>query len=299
MAHMKISDKRGKGRGSYRERFVVVEGGREFRETIMFSTNSTYKGYAERGTIDTDAGNPHKEAQYAQRIVAGSINVSILEEAQNVTKWQIHNLTKAKKTEAEISMAEVMGNSALSDNTDTLVPHGVRYFVSLTNDTVGTIDMAANAKWRPYRDETGVTAWNTSDEGLIALDTAFENTSFPPEKPDVIVTTPAVKTLINVMMIRNLTINIDKDNEMASLGYDNVKYRGATVLSDDNVPAQRLYLLNTAVGFRFQVLSKGNFEMTKFKQPIGGLYSVAQLYVFANFTSGALRLNGVMTLITG
>jgi len=57
--------------------------------------------------------------------------------------------------------------------------------------------------------------------------------------------------------------------------------------------------VNAGYGVRFHVLRKGNFELTKNKQPIGGLFSVRQLYVFSNFVSAAPRLNGVMTAITG
>lgn len=299
MAFMKTKDKANSSKGGYRQRMVVVEGGTEFRETVFFNLNSTFKGYADRGTIDTTVGNPIKEAQYAHKIVAGSINMSLLEEAQNTTKYQIHNLAKVKRQEAEISMAEVMGAAALSDgSTDTLIPAGLQYLVPATNGTVGTIDGSANTAWRPVRDTTGVSAWNTSDEGLIALDGVFENCTRGTEKPDSIVTTIAVKSLMNIMMINKLQINIDVNKDMAALGYDTLKYRGATVMADDNVPTGYLYLVNTAYT-RFQVLSKGNFKLTEMKQPVGGLYNVMQLYVFCNFTSGALRLNGLMTAITG
>lgn len=299
MAYMKTKDSANASKGGYRERMVVVEGGNEFRETVFFTLNSTFKGYADRGTIDTAVGNPVKEAQYAHKIVAGTINISLLEEAQNTTKYQIHNLTKVKRQEAEISMAEVMGSSALSDgSTDPLIPGGLQYLIPVSNGTVGTIDGAANAAWRPQRDVTGVSAWNTSDEGLIALDGIFERCVRGSEKPDAIVTTVAVKSLINIMQIKNHNINVDQNSDMAKLGFDTIKYRGATIMADDNVPAGYLYLINTAYT-RFQVLSKGNFKMTEMKQPVGGLYNCMQLFVFCNFTGGALRLNGLLTGITG
>ena len=299
MAYMKTKDGANKGKGGYRERMVIVEGGDQFKETIFFNTNSTFKGYADRGTIDTTVGNPIKEAQYAHKIVAGTINISLLEEAQNTTKYQIHNLAKVKRQEAEISMSEVMGAAALSDgSTDTLIPGGLQYLIPASNGVVGTIDGAVNAAWRPQRDATGVTAWNTSDEGLIALEGIFGQSSRGTEKPDAIVTTVAVKTLINIMQIKNHNINVDQNSAMAKLGFDTVQFHGATVMADDNVPAGYLYLVNTSYT-RFQVLSKGNFKMTEMKQPIGGLYNCMQLYVFCNFTSGALRLNGLMTGITG
>lgn len=300
MAFMKTKDKANSNRGGYRSRMVVVEGGDQFKETIFFTTNNTFKGYADRATIDTQAGNPVKEAQYPHRIVAGSINLSLLEEAQNTTKYQIHNLTKVKREEAEISMAEIMGSAALSDGTtDTLIPAGVQSIVSTTVNTVGTISETANPSWGPFRDATGVTAWNTADEGLIALDAAYERTTRQTEKVDAIVTTPAIKSLVNIMVMKNLQINIESNKLMGELGYDTVKYRGATVMADDNVPTGTLFGLNTAIGFRFNVLSKGNYEITKMKQPIGGLFNVMQLYVFSNFTSGSRRLNFVMTGITG
>lgn len=297
MAFMKVQDKRFGGRGE--KRFVVVPGGQQFRETIFFNLNSTFRGYADRATIDTTVGNPVKEAQYDHKIVAGSINISLLEEAQNTQKYEIRNLAQVKKKEAEISMSEIMGAAAISDGTtDTSIPAGLQQIISLTAATVGTIAESANASWAPYRDTSGVTAWNTSDEGLIAIDRGFENCTRGPEKPDAIVTTVNVKSLINIMMIKNSTLNREGSTEMAAMGFDTIKYRGAEIMADDNVPSGYLYLVNTK-WTRFQVLQKGNFAMTKEKEPVGGLYKVMQLYVFSNFTTGCRRLNGLLTAITG
>lgn len=283
------------GRKGYR----VVKGGRQFNETLFTAVNGTFGGYDDRETIRTDVGNPITEAQYAQKIVAGSINLSKLEDAQNMPDYQIHDLAMVKKEEAEYSMNEILGASALSDGTtDTKIPGGLQLIISATNNTVGTIDGSARTFWRPNRDTTGVTAWNTSDEGLIALETLFGQCSRGAEKPDLIVTTVAIRSLINIMQIKNHTININDGTKKASLGYDDVYYRGAKVISDDNVPSSFLYLVNTR-HLRFSVLQKGEFKMTKMKEPTDGLYEVGQLYVFCNWTCSARRLQGLMTGIVG
>lgn len=287
--------------GDGRKGMVVVDGGYEFRETLITNLNSTFGGYADRGTIRTDVGNPIKEAQYSHKIIAGTINISLLEEAQNNgDKNKIRDLSEVKKEEAEISMTEVMGAAALSDGTtDTTIPGGLQQAITpATNGTYGTIDSSLNSFWRPQRDTSGVTAWNTSNEGLIALDALFEQCARGGQKPDLIVTTPAVKSLINIMNVLRLTINANMGDLKGKLGVDDVWYRGARVVSDDNVPTGFLYLINTR-HFRFKVLSKGNFEMTKMKQPIDGLYNVMQLFVFCNFTCSARRMLGIMTAING
>lgn len=282
-----------------RKGYVVKRGGERFKETLFAAVNSTFKGYDSRETVDTTAGNPIKEAEYEIKIIAGSINISLLEEAQNTEKYQIHDLALVKKEEAEYSMGEQIGAAVLSDGTtDTKLPGGLQQLIATTNTTVGTIDSAANAFWRPQRDTSGVSAWNTSDEGLIAFEQMWGLCKRDPLEPDVIVTTVAVGTLINIMQIKNHSININNGANKADLGFGAVHFHGAPVLSDDNVPAGYLYLVNSRFT-RFQVLSKGNFALTKMKQPVGGLYSVAQLYLFANMTCGARRLNGVMTAITG
>ena len=285
--------KRPNGRKGYR----VVEGGRQFIETLFTAVNGTFRGYNDRETIDTTEGNPVKEAQYDQKIIAGSINISKLQEAQNMPAYQIHDLLEVKMEEAEYSMEEILGDSVLSDGTtDTKLPGGLQLIMGLTAGTVGTIDETLNSFWAPIRDTSGVTAWNTSNEGLIALDAAYENCSRGQEKPDLIVTTTAVKSLINIMTISLGTINVNMGSSTGELGFDTVKYRGANVIADDNVPAQRLYLVNTR-HLRFAVLRKGEFKTTKMKEPIDGLYSVAQMYVFCNLTCSARRLQGVMSAI--
>ena len=289
--HYKQVDKATKGRKGY----VVVEGGRQFNETLFTNVNSTFGGYSDRETIRTDVGNPIKEAQYEQKIVAGSINLSKLEDAQNVPKYQIHDLAEVKKEEAEFSMTEIMGASALSDGTtDTKIPHGLQYLIPLSNGVVGSINGGTHTFWQPQRDTTGVGAWNTSREGLLALEPLFQLCKRGPEKPDLIVTTNAVKSLINVMNVIENTVNLNAGNLTSKMGFDDVYYRGAKVIEDDNVPTGYLYLVNTR-HLRFKVLRKGQFKTTKMKEPIDGLYSVQQLYVFCNFTLSAMRLQGVMT----
>lgn len=297
--YRKQDSKNPNGRKGYR----VVEGGRQFIETLFTAVNSTFRGYADRATIDTTVGNPVKEAQYDQKIIAGSINFSKLEDAQNMPAYQIHDLLEVKMEEAEYSMEEILGDSALSDGTtDTTLPGGLRQACPTTADTVnnnfGTINSITNSFWRPQRDTSGVTAWNTSDEGLIQLDAIYQNCTRGPEKPDLIVTTNAIKSLINIMTIKNGQNNYNMGAAKGELGFDDVFYRKARVLSDDNCPAETLYLVNTR-HFRFAVLKKGEFKTTKMKEPIDGLYSVMQMYVFCNFTGSARRLLGVMTGVTG
>lgn len=295
--HYKDMDKRVGPNG--RKGYVVVEGGRQFNETLFTNVNGTFGGYADRAMIRTDVGNPIKEAQYDQKIVAGTINISLLEDAQNIPKYQIHDLAEVKREEAAFSMAEIMGAAALSDGTtDSLIPAGLQQIISNVANTVGTIDEAANAFWAPQRDTTGVGAWNTSNEGLIALDAIYGLATRGPERPDLLVALPAVVTLINIMNITTLTQNVVQTERTGRMGFNKTFYRSAEVITDDNVPANFLYGVNTR-HLRFKVLRKGEFKMTKMKQPIDGLFNVKQLYVFANFTCSIRRVQFVMTGITG
>ena len=291
--HYRSKDKEaGNGRKGYR----VVEGGRQFIETLATAVNGTFRGYNDRETIDTTETEEVKEAQYDQRIVAGSLNISKLQEAQNMPAYQIHDMFETKLQIAEASMEEILGDSALSDGTtDSKIPGGLQLIISTTANTVGTISEVANpTTWAPYRDSSGVTAWNTANEGMIALDLAMQNAKRGQEKVDLIVTTVAIKSLINVMTILAGTINTNMGTSKGEIGFDDIFYRRARVIDDDNVPANRIYGVNTR-HLRFAVLKKGEFKTTKMKEPIDGLYSVAQMYVFCNFTCSDRRLQFVMS----
>lgn len=298
LAHYKQMDKVTGGTG--RKGYVVVDGGYEFRETIFTNVNTTFRGYTDRETIDTAVGNPIKEAVYQQKIIAGSMNISKLEAAQNTTKAQIHDLAQTKKEEAIYSMDEIVGASMLSDGTtDTTLPGGLQQSITpVTNNVYGSIDSNVNTFWRPQRDASGVTAWNTSNEGLIALDALIQNCKRPGQDIDLIVTTNAIVSLINIMNISNLTINLNAGANRADLGFGETYYRKARVIADDNVPTGTLYAVNTRM-LRFHVLKGADFEMTKMKEPIDGLYSVMQLYVFCNLTCSGRRLLGIMNNING
>ena len=66
-----------------RDIIKTVAGRRVFTHPIYYAQNSTFGSYAKMGTISTSLQEDITRAEYPVKCVAGSLNLSIMEEAMN------------------------------------------------------------------------------------------------------------------------------------------------------------------------------------------------------------------------
>ena len=87
------------------------------------------------------------------------------------------------------------------------------------------------------------------------------------------------------------------DTDMADAGFENLRFKGATMTYDPNTPSGKLYMLSSDA--LKLVTNKGtNFITTKFIQPSNQDAKVAQLLWAGQLVSDNIRRLGSMTGIT-
>ena len=281
----------------------ISSGGRTFTHPIIFATNSSFKMYTKFETISTPDPDLVTRAEYAIRIPAGSIVLSWLEEAQNAgVREKLLDYADEKRKEAIISMGELMGDQTTGVEGNNTAPNmgGITHLISDTPSTqtnVGGIDASAsgNTYWRNTATTTTVTAFNTASEGLTAMDTLLNATTFGRQGPRAVITTKAIWSLYQVGQAANIRY---AHADLADAGFRSLDYAGMPVLFDDNIQASHLYMVDTD-SLWLQVLRRGNNQLTEFRSSTNQLSDVALMYLFGNLTTGSRRTQGVLTAITG
>ena len=125
----------------------IVSGGRSFTHPIYYKPNTSFKAYGKTDTIDTPLMDDITRAEFPIKIIAGSVVLSLLEEAMNAgNKEKLIDLVEETVTRAKISMAEVMGNQVFSTGAGDKDIDGVQFLVNSAPSAqtdVGGIDASA------------------------------------------------------------------------------------------------------------------------------------------------------------
>ena len=276
----------------------VVEGGRQFTHPVYYSQNTSFRSYGKLDAIDTPIMDDITRAEYAIKVIAGSLVLSTVEEAENNgSKEKLLDLLDEVKMSAEISMTEVMGDQVFADGTAANDFDGLQNLINLTPSTqtdVGHINSTTYAYWRNYVNTTGTAAFNTAQSGLILFNAALNNTTFGRQGPRCLITTRAVYALYEVGLSANIRY---VTTELADAGFRHLAFTTMPVMYDDNCTAGYAYFVDTD-SLWLQLLSKGNFKVTGFEQTHNQLSKTALMYVFGNLTCGSRRTQGLLTAIT-
>lgn len=271
----------------------VTEGGRTFTQPIIYAVNSSFAARNALATIPTPDPNVLTRSEWAVRTISGSITLSTLEQAQNQGKAAIIRLLEEKKQEAVISMTEILGDQLVTGSGSDPDFDSLSTIASTVNTTtVGNI-AGSDASWQ-NRSAAIAGAFNTSNNGITAMDAAVRGQTFGSRGPRVIFTTPTVWGLYYLSQAGSIRYY---NEELADAGFKHLNFSTLPVLWDDNVTSGLMYFIDTD-SLWLQVLKQGNMVTTDFQDSVNQLSSVALMYLFGNLTTGSRRTQGVVTGIT-
>ena len=280
----------------------IRKGGRVFTHPLIYGTNSSFAMYDKLGTIALPVTDLVTRAEYAIKVAAGSIVLSTIDMAMNAgDREKLLDYADEKKLEAEISMSQLMGAQVFKDGSTATDFGGLQYLIHETPSSqtdVGGItssNASGNSYWRNYAYVTAVTAFNTTQAGLIAFNSVLNNTVKNNQGPRAIITTPAIYQLYELGLTSNMRY---ASNELGDAGFRTLSYSTLPVIFDDNCPAGNVYFVDTN-SLWLQVLAQANMEVTQFENRDNQLASSSLMYLAGNLTSGSRRTNGVVTSVTG
>jgi len=294
-----------------RGRVQMVSGGKYLQEPLMYATNGTVKAYAGYERLNVAPTDELTAAQYSYRQAAVSIGISGLEELENDGPEAIFKMLKAKITNAEMSLKQWFDEKLLAETStkdltrDFLgIDEIVEDMVATSQSTVGGIDRSVETWWaNQFIDASaGGTAPGASALGSdTTLLTEFLTHSYHtikknhPVACDLILMDQAMYERYENDTREKLRLH---DTSLAELGFENQKFKGATMMWNENIAApasteHNIYFLSTEF-LRLCLHRKRNFVMGNFVSPYDQDAKVSQILVAGQLTCNNSRFQGVL-----
>ena len=301
-------------------------GGERIRAPLMYGKNSTVKSYSDYDVSDTTPQDGMTTAFYEWAEIGGTISISRKEERQNSGEAAIIGLLESKIKQAEMSMREelnqqlvqgtVSGTEFIPGNSaKDLYPLG--YFLRKDNTadpgTGGNVGIiaASNSWWQHHSAVADNASPDTGNDfalsvvtykGLVvALRRMYNYCSRGSGgSPNLVLTDQVVyETYENALDDKVRYTN----TELADMGFDNIKLRGATVVWDEQVPdidsgttaitTGNALFLNTNF-YNLIIDSETDVVTTPFIEPENQTAKTAKVLFMGNAVTSNLRKHGVL-----
>jgi hypothetical protein len=277
-----------------------VSGGRTIVQELEYAENGTFKRYSGYETLNISPSVVFTAAEFNYAQAAVAVSISGLEELQNAGESQLIDLLESRIGNAERTLTNNIALDCYSDGTADGGKQigGLQLLVAgAPANTVGGIDASQWAFWKNV-------AFDATTDGGSAASTAniqsYMNRVYlqlvrGADKPDLVIADGAYYRayLESLQAIQRVTTD-----EMASAGFESLKYMGSDVVLDGGygggAPVNSMYFLNTNYIY-FRPHSARNFV------PIGGERmatnqdAMVKLIGFAgNMTTSNRFLQGVL-----
>ena len=288
--------------GGYNE---YADGGRLFEYTVEYKANTTFKSVSELEVLDTTRVDVFDAARYEQKIFAGTVVFSNLEELRNAVANRKTDVVKGKLKNATNSAMEGLDGMLFGDGTG----NGGKDMDGLQKTipdnplvgTVGTINAGLWAFWRS-RQQSGQSGTQPFDNFRAALESVHNQCSLggTDKKPTGLVTDrTSFEGYISLLTTIERLVKDSDGSADPDLGWlnDAVEIKGIPMVYDEQAPAQRAYFVNKNF-LKLTILKGGWLKMLKPVDPANQLATVHRVLTVGNLCCSARRHQGVVTNIT-
>ena len=275
----------------------TFSGGVSILENLMYQENATFLWYSGLETLNVSGSDVLTSAQFDIKQANANVVVSCLEQLQNAGGEQIHNLTRARISNAEITLQNQIADALFFSNTEHAgkALGGLQHLVANdpTTGTVGGIDASANVFWRnQVVDRSSSDGANDNEKMRTAMNTAYINTTRGGDTIDMFVGDSTFFTFYLNALQANERFTSDAQ---AAAGFRSLKFWGgaADVFFDSSAPAQTMYGLNTKF-IHFRPHANRNFTRDPQKMSVNQDAVVVPLYFAGNMTVSNRLLQAVI-----
>jgi len=305
------------------------DGGERLKIQLMYEESSTVKSYSGYETLDTTPQEGITSAFYKWCEIAGTISISRREERQNSGENALLKLLEQKTLQAEMTIKGKINSQLLQGtvSSSTFVPGNsakdlfpMGYFLPKNNNldpttggNVGEISRVSYSWWRPITaafdladasKETGNSfALSVSTyAGLkVALKRIYNYCSRGADGsgPNLVVMNQDTYEEYESSLDQNVRY---MDTDLADMGFDNIKLKGAVCVWDELVPDidtgtvaltnGTAFFLNTKF-YKLMIDSQTDFITTPFIEPENQTAKTAKILFMGNSTLSNPRKCGV------
>jgi hypothetical protein len=274
-------------------RIKDVNGGRVIDEAIIYPTNPNtsikwYTGYDTFNPPTTSEVLDAAEFQWKQ--LGAFIAISGLEKIQNSGDGKRYDYTQARMEQVEALLKNTLGAAIYSDGTVSNQIGGLKLLVAddpTAAGTVGGIDQVAFSFWRNQTmSPVAITALNIKGY----MNTMWLNTLRGNDMVNLISSSYDLYSLYWESLQEQARFTSSKE---ADAGFENLKYKGSTIIPDFNCPAKHMYFLNTKSLF-LKKAPGDLIEVGKARTIQNADYDVIPFFFAGAMTVNNRSLNGVV-----
>lgn len=217
-------------------------GGRTIQESLMYGSNQTVAWFSGYDTIDTSYNETIDAAVYNWKELAGTTVFNGLEELQNMGEHEKFNLVESRLKVLEKSLQNTAATAVYADGTGNSGKEfgGLGSIIAdAGTGTVGGIDSSTYTWWK---NQISATAATSSGNILSRMNTLWLLCLRGSDKPDVITADSSLYTDFEGALQQYQRFS---DPDMATAGFETIKYKTANVYYDDQCTTKRMYFCNT------------------------------------------------------
>jgi|TARA_R110000824_G_scaffold69833_2_gene179753 hypothetical protein len=283
------------------DRVKVIDGGERIRIPIWTGKGTTFKWYSGDELLNVTPQEGATTAWYTWKQGSVSITVDGLSRRSNKGTAQIADITKEKRKQSEMDLADNMATGMFSDGTGTsnkqLTGFEAMIATTTTSGTYADINSATNTSWR-NQVATGV---GSAAVNLIPkLTTVFNDCSQgkgATSRPDLIVGTQAIHESAEALI--NPKLRYASGANDAQMVADGLRFKTAEFIWSDYCTSGTVYVLNSS-HMMFFVHRDANFSLSEegFQKPVDQDTLVSQIFFQGNLATNNRRKLGKLTGIT-
>lgn len=279
----------------------TVGGGRTIVQELEYAENASAGWYSGYETVNISPSDVFSAAEFDWKQASVAVSASGLEvDVQNTGEEAIINLAASRVKNAEKTMSNLIATALYSDGTGSSSKEigGLQLLIA-DDPTAGSVGGISRVSWSFWRSQV----FDASTDGGAAASAAniqtylnilYNRSVRGTDHPNLIMADSNYYGFFenSLQLIQRIT-----DPDMAKLGFESIRYKGAAVVLDGgvggNCPANHMYTLNTEY-IKFRPHSGRNMVPLKKVHAINQDATV-QLIVFAgNATVSNMQLHGTM-----
>jgi hypothetical protein len=308
------------------------DGGERVAQPLMYEENATFDSYRGYDLLDTTPQDGMTDAFYEWSEIGGTISISRREERQNSGEARILNLLKKKIMQAEMSIKSKVNNQLVlgTVSSNTFVPgNGAKdllplgYFLSKDNTAdpvsggnVGNISRATYDWWRPRTAVLDSASTDTGNDFAVSV-TTYAGLKVALHRMYNFCTRGADNSAPNLVLSDQVTYEtyenaLDEqkrygDEGLVTMGFDNIKLKGATMIWDELVPdvdtgaaaltTGTAFFLNTQF-YKLIIDEQTDFVTTPFVEPENQTAKTAKVLFMGQSAVSNYRKHGVCYAIS-
>lgn len=262
-------------------------------QPLMYAEAPNVGSYADSDTFADAANTGLSAAEFPFKQFYGSVKFTGIELAKNSGKEAILSLLESRLTQLEMTMASQLNADLFLDgsgNSDKDF-YGLAAIVDDTNPSFGNlggIDRSTNVYWRATENAAAGAL------SLALMRTAYNDPSEGRDEPTNIITTQAAFESYEALMDSSV---VHESRVLGDAGFQNLMFKGAPMVFDDNAQAQTMYFLN----IKYLTLAKLNdvwFQVSDWLRPVNQDVQYKNITLYGNLIPTNCNRQAKLTGIT-